>query len=227
MIDALITDFDGVVIDSEPMHFRGFADVLADVGILLTWDAYVSDYMAFDDRDCFRAVGRDHGLSLSEGRLARMIETKTHLVQDLMAQGVSPFPGVIALLNDVARAQVPLAICSGCLHAEIELSCRMLGIWDCFDTVVPAEDVKRGKPDPEGYALALSRLRDRSGRDLQPERCVVIEDSPGGLSSAKRAGMTVLAVTNTHSASDLADADRIVDTLDGVSLKQIAEWFGL
>jgi len=227
MIDALITDFDGVVIDSEPMHFRGFADVLREDGIVLTWDAYVSRYMAFDDRDCFSAVARDHDISISEDRLAEMIETKTHLIQDLMTQGVSPFPGVIDLLNATADAGVPLAICSGCLHDEIKLSCEMLNIWNQFDTVVAADDVTRGKPDPEGYALAMSRLRDISGRDLHAERCVVIEDSPGGLASAKAAGMRVLAVTNTHPASDLTSADHIVDTLEGVTLKQVAEWLDL
>ena len=225
MLDALITDFDGVVVDSEPMHFRGFAEVLASEGIALTWDTYASTYMALDDRDCFRAVAADHGVTLSEERLAAMIDAKSVLVQELMTRDIRAYPGVVDLLAACAHMDIPLGICTGCLRAEVELCSRMIGIWDHVQVTVAAQDVTRGKPDPEGYTQAMKRLRDITGRDLQAGRCIVMEDSPGGVAAAKDAGMKVLAITNSHPAHALTQADRVVDSLEGVTPEILSNWF--
>jgi beta-phosphoglucomutase len=227
MMDALITDFDGVVVDSEPLHFRGFADILAAEDIVLTWESYTSTYMALDDHDCFQAVAADHGRTFSDTHLEAMIDAKSRLVQKLMAEGVHAFPGVVDLLAGTARADVPLAICSGCLRVEVELCSQMLGIWDYFLTAVTARDVTHGKPHPEGYMTALERLRDITGRDLQANRCVVIEDSPGGIAAAKAAGMTVLAVANSYSVEALGQAHRIVESLEGLTPERLSNGFGI
>ena len=227
MLDALITDFDGVMVDSEPLHFRGFAEILAAESMELTWEAYCSSYMSLDDHDCFLAVAADHGRDLSEHDLCAMIEAKSRLMLGLMAKDIQVFPGVEAILAAMVGAGVPLAICSGCLRAEVELSSRTVGIWDYFQTAVTARDVTHGKPDPEGYTKALGQLRKITGRDLQAERCVVTEDSSGGVASAKAAGMRVVAVTNSYPAEALAQADRVVGSLEGLTPESISDWFGL
>ena len=227
MLDAFITDFDGVMVDSEPLHYRGFAEILAGENIDLTWEAYSSAYLSLDDHDCFKAVAADHGRDLTEQRLAEMIEAKSRLMLELMGQGIELFPGAKALLDAMAAADVPQAICSGCLRAEVELCSRTVDIWDYFQTAVCARDVTRGKPDPEGYTKALAQLREITGRDLQAGRCVVIEDSPGGVASAKDAGMRVVAVTNSYPADALDRADRIVDSLEGLTPELLSDWFGL
>ena len=227
MLDAYITDFDGVMVDSEPLHFRGFAAILAAENIELTWDAYSSTYLSLDDHDCLKAVASDHGCDLGEQRLSEMIEAKSRLMLELMAEDIQVFPGVKAILAAMAEADVPLAICSGCLRAEVELSSRTVGIWDYFQTAVCARDVVRGKPDPEGYIQALSKLREITGRDLQAGRCVVTEDSPGGIASAKGAGMNVVAVTNSYPADALTQADRVIDSLKDLTPQLLCDWFGL
>ena len=227
MLDALITDFDGVMVDSEPLHFRGFAEILAAESMELTWEAYCSSYMSLDDHDCFLAVAADHGRDLSEHDLCAMIEAKSRLMLGLMAKDIQVFPGVEAILAAMVGAGVPLAICSGCLRAEVELSSRTVGIWDYFQTAVCARDVVRGKPDPEGYIQALSKLREITGRDLQAGRCVVTEDSPGGIASAKGAGMNVVAVTNSYPADALTQADRVIDSLKDLTPQLLCDWFGL
>ncbi len=225
MIDALITDFDGVVVDSEPLHFRGFAAVLAREGIVLTWYAYASTYMALDDHDCFLAVAADQGRTLTADHLTAMIDAKSLLVQDMIGQEIQAFPGVREFLAATSEAHVPMAICSGCLRVEVELASQRLGIWDWFQAAVTARDVTRGKPSPEGYLLALTQLREITGRNLQADRCVVVEDSPGGVASGKAAGMTVLAVTNSHPAHALRQADRIVNSLEGITPEMLSAWF--
>ena len=227
MLDAYITDFDGVMVDSEPLHFRGFAEILAVDNIELTWEAYSSTYLSLDDHDCIKAVAADQGRVFTEQHLQAMIEAKSRLMLELMAGDIQVFPGVEAILAAMAGTDVPLAICSGCLRAEVELCSRTVGIWDYFDAAVTARDVAHGKPHPEGYTKALAQFREITGRDLQGGRCVVTEDSPGGIASAKSAGMNVVAVTNSYSTEALGQADRIVDSLEGLTPVSLSDWFGL
>ena len=90
-------------------------------------------------------------------------------------------------------------------------------------SIVAAEDVKHGKPHPEGYQLALSQLIENTGRDLKACRCVAIDDSPAGIEAAKAASLKVLAVTTSYPAAKLQAADRVVDSLEGVDISLLDE----
>ena len=217
-MDALITDFDGVVADSEPIHLRGFTAVLADVAIALTSEDYYGKYLGFDDHDCFQAVGRDNGREFTEDQIAEMTAAKTLIGQALMAESIQPIAGIVELLAALAEAGVPMAVCSGALRDEVELCSRVIGVWGRFAAIVAAVDVTRGKPDPQGYAKALEALRAATGRDLRAGRCVVTEDSPAGISAAKELGMKVLAITSSYPAEALGQADLIVDSFHDVTL---------
>jgi len=94
-------------------------------------------------------------------------------------------------------------------------------VLDCFQAIVPAEDVARGKPDPEGYLAARTRLAEALGRDIRPPRCVVIEDSPAGIQAARAAGMKTLAVATSYARSELAEADRIFNSLAEVAVADL------
>ena len=146
-----------------------------------------------------------------------MIAAKSAMMQTLMAKEIRAFPGVVEMLASLAAAEIPRAVCSGALRAEIDLCCRTMGIADYFLTKVTARDVVHGKPDPQGYLMALEQLRELMGRDLQASKCVVFEDSPHGVAAAKDAGMHVIAVTNSYPASALGRADAIVESLQGIS----------
>jgi beta-phosphoglucomutase len=222
-MDALITDFDGVMVDSEPLHLKAFTSVLKDVGVELTSEAYYTTYLGLDDHDCFQAIATDQGVPLSEDQLAEMISAKSAALQDVMKREIRAFPGVVALLGSLAEADIPRAICSGALRPEIDLCCATTGIEQYFLTKVTARDVTHGKPDPEGYLKALGELRSLTGRDLQASKCVVFEDSPHGVQAAKSAGMYVIAVTNSYPASALGVADAVVDTLEGISAQTLRD----
>lgn len=222
-MDALVFDFDGVVIDSEPVHLDCFQQVLASAGITLTREAYYGEYLGYDDHDCFAAAGRAAGVEFGEDRIAEMTAAKTALVKRAFAESVSPLPGALGLIRSAAAASVPVGVCSGALREEIVLASRAVGVLDCFAVVVSAEDVTRGKPDPQGYRLTLQRLARAADRPLDPPRCVVVEDSPAGIQAAREAGMCVLAVTNSYTADALAAADRVVASLGEVDLEALAE----
>jgi len=217
----MIFDFDGVIVDSEPTHFAAFARVLEEHGIQLTRQDYYGKYLGCDDHDCFVAVTLDHGKPVGEEAVARMIEAKTRLIQEAMGRSIQPQPGAVELIRAAELDAIPLAICSGALRPEIELACRNLGVWECFMTVVSAQDVDRGKPDPQGFRLALEHLCRLSGRVLMAPKTVVVEDSPAGISAAKHLGMKVLAVTTSRDRGTLRQADLIVDSLADVTIAHL------
>lgn len=221
--DALIFDFDGVVVDSEPIHYMGFRKILSQVGITLTKDDYYARYLGYDDHDCFEAALRDNAVDYSQTQIAELTGAKTRIVQKVLAESVESLDGAVELIQAAAKADLPLAVCSGALRKEIELALGRIGMSKYFSQIVSAEDVRKGKPDPSGYLLALNRLVGSLGRKLWPGRCVVIEDSPAGIESAKAAGMKVLAVTTSYPADKLSNADRIVASLAGVTIGQLAE----
>ena len=216
-MDALISDCDGVIVDSEPIHLAGFEQVLAERGVTLTRQAYYDRYLGFDDHDCFAAVGADNGRTFSQDEIAEMTAAKTRLVQKKMHADLQPMPGFSALVAALDQAGVPMAICSGGLRDEVELAAVTAGVRDVIETLVCAEDVQVGKPDPEGYRLALSELTKLVGRELQARRTVVLEDSPAGIAAAKALGMAVLAVASSYPPEALHQADRVVDSLANVT----------
>lgn len=220
-MDAIIFDFDGVVVDSEPIHLRAFQEVLSNSQVELTADDYYTKYLGFDDLDCFRAVTRDQDMVLSQKQITALIAEKTAIVQRLMRESVRPLEGAVELLATAHEAHVPLAVCSGALRAEIELASTVVGVRDFFNVIIAGEDVTHGKPDPEGYSLALARLRRVTSLGIEPRRCLVVEDSPAGIEAARGAGMNVLAVTNSYPAKSLVRADRIVQSLSEVTIGEL------
>lgn len=219
-IRAAIFDFDGVIVDSEPLHFIAFQRVLAEEGIALDLPTYEARYLAMDDKACFTAAFADAGKPLSPGHLAELIERKeVSLADDLRRARL--FPGAPEFIRMLA-ARIPLAINSGALRSEIELVLNANGLRDCFQLVVSADDVTNCKPDPEGYRLALARLNEGRTDPFGPEECFAIEDSVHGVASARGAGLRCIAVTNSFSADHLGQASFIVETLVGLHWNDLA-----
>lgn len=219
MLRAIIFDFNGIIVDDEPIHFDLFRRVLAEEGIELTEEDYYARYLGFDDRGAFNAAYREQGQSLDEQLLARLIDRKAVYYQSEIRNKVTIFPGVEKLVTDLAPA-FPLAVASGALRHEIETILSTARLLDQFAVIISAEDVKRGKPDPEIFLKALARMNARApnGQPIDPSDCLVIEDSKEGIRGARRAGMKCLAVTNSHAASLLGDAHAVVASLEQVTL---------
>jgi len=215
--EAVLFDFDGILVDSEPMHHRAFTKVLDPLGMGFPWQEYVDIYMGFDDRDAFREAFRTKGTDLDDANLARLVAAKSRAFLDGIRSGVTAYPGAVSMIESLHAAGRPLALCSGAVRSDIDPILAQLGVACCFDVIVSAGDVRRSKPDPESYALAFARLSERYATSLTvPGKSIAVEDTPAGIRSAKGAGLRVLAVTNSYGAADLADADWIVDSLENV-----------
>lgn len=211
---AVIFDFDGVIVDTEPLHYAAFQRLLEPLGLGFPWQEYVDTYMGFDDRDAFLEAFKAGGTDLSASNLHDLIDRKAGIFQEIIRAGITAYPGVVELIRRIRDSRTPLAISSGALRSDIDPILETLGIADCFDLIVTAEDVARSKPDPECYRLAHVRLNESLLLDLPATQVLAIEDTPAGIASAKGAGLHVIAVTNSYPATHLAQADRIVGTLD-------------
>ncbi len=220
---AVLFDCDGILADSEPLHLHAFQTILAPLGITLTREAYVADYLGFDDRGVFVEVLRAAGRSPSDGEIRALMRRKAVAFRRILERDVPIYPGVAAFV--ALCAGLPLAVVSGALREEIGIILRHAGIAAAFTAIVAAEDVAEGKPDPEGYLRALTALRAAAG-PIAASECLVVEDSLAGLEAARRAGMRRLAVTNSYPAHELrAAADLVVSTLEGLTLARLRPLF--
>jgi len=215
--EAVLFDFDGILVDSEPMHHRAFTEVLDPLGMGFPWQEYVEIYMGFDDRDAFREAFRAKGIDLDGATLAKLVAAKSRAFHDGLRNGVTAYPGAVPMIESLHAEGRPLALCSGALRSDIDPILAQLGVARRFDVIISADDVRRSKPDPESYALAFARLSERHATVLTvPGRSIAVEDTPTGIRSAKGAGLRVLAVTNSYGAGELSEAEWIVDSLEGV-----------
>jgi HAD superfamily hydrolase (TIGR01509 family) len=218
---AIIFDFDGVIADTEPLHFAALRQVLASIEITLTEAEYYSDYLGFDDRGCFLAALQSHRRQASPALLHELMDGKAHAYLAAVKQHLAIFPGVRELVHDAA-SRYPLAIASGALRNEIELILEEAGLRKAFRHITSAEDVTRGKPAPDPFLHAMAALTHLPNQQaLNPNDCLVVEDSLPGIRAARAAGMKVLAVANTHTVQDLGEADAITHSLADTRLPDL------
>lgn len=209
---AVIFDFDGVVIDSHHAHERSWFALAGELGEELTRETFVATFgqrnetilpllgwAEADDADRIRELG----------------DRKEALYREILrAEGISPLPGVTALLEDLGRHRIPCAIGTSTPRENVRCVLELTGLADAFQDISASEDVRRGKPDPEVFLKAATKV------GVEPARCVVIEDAHVGIRAARSAGMKALAVTTTHPATSLEpeEPDRIVGSLEEVDV---------
>lgn len=232
MLRAIVFDFDGVLVDSEPLHFRAFERIAPRMGTTLDYEEYLASYIGFDDRDAVRELCRKSDRAMTEADLVRFRELKQSAFDELVSAGVPMIAGARALVEassaeTVGEGWSGIAIASGATRRDIELVLGPLGLRDRFRTIVSADDVAHSKPDPQTYRLAVERLAGMTaGRGLRPDECLAIEDTAAGLASARGAGLRTLGLTTTGPASALGEAERVVADLSGVTLGQLQRWYG-
>jgi beta-phosphoglucomutase len=219
---AAVFDFDGVLVDSEPLHYRSLRDALRPEGVEISEEEYLQVYLAYDDREAIRLALERHGEDPAPARRERIEARKV----DIFARMIPEIP-VFDGARDLVRAleqDMPLAIASGARHDEVDAILRGVGLRDAFQAIVGAEDAERTKPDPAPYVEAARRLAARTA-GLAPEECVAFEDSMPGIASALGAGMKVVGVAHSYPAERLRAAHRVVDSLVGLDTGALRRLF--
>lgn len=202
---AAIFDWDGVVIDSSPHHQRSWKMLAEEEALRLSDERFRRSFGMKNNQiipDVFE-------WTTDPAEIDRLSSRKEVLYREVIAEeGIDPLPGVSACLESLRDASVPCAVASSTDRLNIECGLEITGLGPFFSTIVSAEDVVRGKPDPEVFLAAARKL------GVPPDHCVVFEDAPPGIDAARAGGMKVVAVTTTRSASELQGAHRVVDRLD-------------
>jgi len=213
-IQAIVFDFDGVLADSEPLHLRVYQELLAPSGVTLTREDYCAKYLGYDDQGAFRQMAVDYNLLLGDEEIELLIREKAKRFEALVSGSNVFYPGATDCIARLG-ARWPLGIASGALRADIDVILAGAGAAGDFSFIVAAGDVDASKPAPDPYLKAAEL------HGVPPHRCVAIEDSHWGLQSANAAGMRTIAVTHTYPRSSLTEADRVVDSLDEITLQLV------
>jgi HAD superfamily hydrolase (TIGR01509 family) len=217
---AIVFDFDGVIANSEPLHFQAFRDVLAAQGLVFEERDYYARYLGFDDVGVFQAVGAQRHAGWTSARIGELVADKAVRLEALEHGGSVLFPGAADAISRAAAA-VPIAIASGARGDEIRRLLAREHLARYFTAIVSAEDTPVSKPAPDPYLRALALLAPVLGAKVTAAECVAIEDSVWGLESARSAGLRTVAVTNTYEASALATADIVIESLEALDLEQL------
>jgi len=205
-VKAIVFDFDGVLADSEMLHFKVYNDLLSASGVQISKEEYCEKYLGFDDEGVFEHLAIEKQLMLGDEEIEMLISEKAARFEALVSSTDVLYPTAAACVRRLAT-RWPLAICSGARRSEIELMLRGAQLLDAFRFIVATGDTDCGKPAPDPY------LRAAELHGLPPGACLAIEDSHAGLESARAAGLRTIAITNTYPRETLT-ADAIVDSLD-------------
>lgn len=218
-LDAVIFDFDGVLVDSEPFHQAAINAVLAPLGLELSQEEYEEHYLGFDDRGVFQHRFHVVHRPLEQAELRRLVDGKAVAFANLIAErGIQPFPGAVELLAALKSEKIPLALCTGATHRDVNVILHKVPALDRFDAIVTTDEVATSKPDPTCYRLALEKLwLAHPQYNIRPLHALAIEDSPWGIEAAKGAGLRVAGLESSYTAPRLHKADFTLPSLSGVT----------
>jgi len=203
---GIVFDFDGVLVDSEPLHLRALQAVIAPLGLSVGRTEYYERYLGYDDMGAFHAIAHDHGVAVTDDDVRALIAQKSVIYQSLLEAGDILYPGAASCVERLAT-EFSLGIASGALRHEIEAILHATGLAAHFRFIVASGETA-GKPAPDPYVRAAALHR------LEPSDCVAIEDSRWGIESARAAGMKCVGITHTYPASELVAADAVIEALD-------------
>jgi len=227
LLRAIIFDFDGILVDSEPLIFKLTQQMAAQEGWTVSEREYYQDYLALDDRGVVEHLYLSHGRPVDSRRREELIAWKFRAYQEIIRNGLPPMPGAVEFVEKVA-VLFPLAIASGSLRVEIEHLLGKLGLREKFAVLATADDCARSKPDPEVFLKAVARLqRLEVFRDepLSAAECLAIEDAPLGVVAAHAAGMKCLALAHSRPLAELRPAEWVHREFPDVDFDRILAGF--
>ena len=195
---AIIFDMDGVIFDSEPLHTDAWQQVLETVGFQPDSD-WFDRWIGIADRELAQYLA-DH--TAADCSPQWLLQEKRRTYRAMAPEHLRLFPGVASRLVDIQHRGLPMGLCTSSSREDTTFILDLKGLTDAFGAIVTACDLTHPKPAPDAYLEAARRL------GHPPARCVVLEDSPAGLASARRAGCFAVAITSSHPADHLAEADR-------------------
>jgi HAD superfamily hydrolase (TIGR01509 family) len=227
LLRTIILDFDGIIVDSEPIIMRLTQEMAAQEGMTVSEEDYYQNYLALDDRGIVEHIFTNHGRAVDHARVEELVNWKSKVYGSIIESGLPTLPGAEDFVRQAAGSY-PLAIASGSARSEIEHLLCKLGLRNHFRFIASANDCERSKPDPEVYLKALAgmnALPEFHESPLLATECLAIEDAPGGIDAAHAAGIRCMGLAHSRTAENLAHADWAFHGFEEVDLNAIAREF--
>ncbi len=201
---AFIFDMDGTLVDNMAFHVQAWFMFFREQGVDITEDQVRAHVFGKTSEEILRAVLGDQ---LPPAQVNAYAERKEAIYRTLYLPQMKPLPGLVDFLREAHRLGIPMAVATSAGMENIRLVLEGLGIAPLFQVIVGADDVNKGKPDPEIYLTTARRLH------IAPERCLVFEDSMLGLEAAYRAGMRAIAVATSHAPHELQALPAVIQVI--------------
>ena len=219
-LKGVVFDMDGVIIESEHTHYQAICEAMGDE-MDQTYQTFLSKCTGGDERFAMGRLAEFSGIEYDESIFQQWSQRKAEAYRRLVSESAKAMPGAIDLVCSVAE-KFPIGLATGSRRSDVEAAFSTLAggkLNGLFQSIVTSDDVAKTKPDPATYAKAAE------GMGVSPSDCLAIDDSPNGVSSAKKAGMKVLGITAIHDDSSLRDADWHLRSLEEVLLGDLINLF--
>lgn len=208
---AFLFDMDGVMVDSNPAHKIALKQFCEKHGHHLSEEQLKEKIYGRTNKDWIPAVFGE----ISKEQLKAYADEKEEMFRNIFAASIKPLDGLIPFLESLRRADIRRAIATSAPRENVNFTLERTGTGDFFETILDESFVEKGKPDPEIYLKSAAAL------GMNPVDCIVIEDSLSGVKSGKAAGCKVVAITTTHSVKELAEADLVIPSFEGVEPSEL------
>jgi beta-phosphoglucomutase family hydrolase len=216
VIKGVIFDMDGVLIDSEPMHYKVFMQYAKEFLSLEIASEEYNSFIGSTNTHMFTFLKDKYNLKQAVSDMAKEYDQKIEEFLLSTNETIAPIDGVDVLVSQLYKENIKLAVASSSEKNRIDIVIDMFGMDKYFSAKISGQQVKHSKPAPDIFLLAAKTL------GLDPEECAVIEDSKNGVAAAKAAGMKCIGYTNPNSGNqDISRADRIIDNFAEINHYQI------
>lgn len=229
-LKAVLFDFNGVIINDEPLHEQLIEQILISENLRPQPGEFRKVCLGRSDRTCLRELLANRGRVVSDNYLNELVKRKAQAYQQLFTEKQDKlpiFPGLEDLIFQLRSRNIKLAVVTGAIRAEVELVLNQTTLAKHFNAIVAGDEIENSKPAPDGYLLAVERLKELyPDSNLQPRECLAIEDTPAGIQAAKQAGIPVLGVANTYPFHMLQrQANWTVDYLHDLEIERVQKVF--
>jgi beta-phosphoglucomutase family hydrolase len=217
--DAVIFDFDGVILDTSDQLYLGYKHVFNKFDVEYT-EKHFNDVYGLKTKEHFRKILLDNGIDLQNDELKKLVGERDVYYREICSKSIQPLPGIKGLLEELKQNNIKIGLATSTSRDNIDFFLPKLGIDNYFDQILAGTEVTRGKPDPEIYLKTCSKL------GAQPDNCAGIEDTEIGVNALKNANMKSIAVTLTNRKKyDFSNADLVVNTLEEINVDKLRDLF--
>jgi beta-phosphoglucomutase len=229
-LKAIFLDFNGVIINDEPIHKELIEEIILGENLRPQEDEFKELCLGRSDRACLQDILARRGRFVSDSYLDRLVQTKTLNYQQKIAslKNIPIYPEIPLFLSKLKEKGLLIGLVSGALRSEVELILSKSNLLEYFDVIVAGDEIQSSKPSPEGYLTAIERMKiEHFSINLKPFNCLAIEDTPAGIQAAKSAGIQVIGITNTYPMHMLQRlANWTLDYLEDLEFDRVSQVLG-